>query len=193
MALKVVLVPPEEKGVRTFAHAAFAGLSREFQLMSDLASSGAPVVAPVLDSLRLYSSGGALGSGYLLSRVCAPLEADSSERCAAAFGALAALHVHGAAHGDARLPNLLVADPTSGALSWIDLRAGVAGLTLTGLRELQRIYALVLAQSMLGGGAGPSGRHKAPLPPEVLSAAAQWEPRSPGAVQHIAEAVWRAR
>ena len=166
-----------------------APFSAEFDRMCGLAARGAPVVAPVPGSLRLYEAGdgggegGGCSGGYLMQRVGAPHAVGELRRLAAAFGALRALHSFDAVHGDARLPNLL--DMGGEELAWIDLRTA-APSSGEGLVALKRHDARTLARSVLGLAGG------APLPTAVGAALAGWGEGGCGA-EEAARAVWGAR
>ena len=199
-ALKVVLAPRGDRGGQhkpSFATTAYTDLAKEFQVLRRLAHLGAPVVPPLPDSLRIYEggSGGMRGGGYAMACVCTPVAAvDSLQRCGGVFAALAALHAHGVAHGDARLANLMVLPAAEGAppggLAWIDMRTAVSE---RGGEEgplelplLQRADALALTRSVLGVGA------EGALPARVEAAAQRWEAGCAHAVAALAEAVWEA-
>jgi hypothetical protein len=166
-----------------------APFSAEFARMCALAARGAPIVAPVPGSLRLYEAdsgggeGGGFSGGYLMQRVGAPHAVGELRRLTAAFGALRALHSFDAVHGDARLPNLL--DMGSEELAWIDLRTA-APASGEGLAALKRHDAHTLARSALGLAGG------APLPAAVGAALAGWGEDGCG-VEEAARAVWVAR
>ena len=140
-------------------------------------------------------SGGVRGGGYAMAFACTPVAAvDSLQRCGGVFGALAALHAYGVAHGDARLANLMVLPAAEGApaggLAWIDMRAAVSD---RGGEEgplelplLQRADALALARSVLRVGA------EGALPARVEAAALRWEAGCADAAAALAEAVWEA-
>jgi hypothetical protein len=168
-----------------------APFSAEFSRMCDLEARGAPIVAPVPGSLRLYEAGegggggegGGFSGGYLMQRVGAPHPVGELRRLTAAFGALLALHSFDAVHGDARLPNLL--DMGGGELAWIDLRTA-APTSGEGLAALKRHDAHTLARSALGLAGG------APLPTAVGAALAGWGEGGCGA-EEAARAVWGAR
>ena len=127
-------------------------LEYEFDILQEAEAAGAPVVSAVRGTLTFFhdpAAGGSYrGGGFLLRHVCARATISSEARCIAAFEALRALHEAGFAHGDARLPNLLVHGRGEGAeegkLAWIDLREpeGVA-------REALRADARALAGSVL--------------------------------------------
>ena len=149
------------------------------------------------------------GGGYAMASVCAPAAVDSLQRCKVAFAALAALHRHGVAHGDARLANLMelplgqaASPPPAGAaasrLAWIDVRTALTGgdrssgdsdaeeevrLALP-LHQLQGVDALTLARSVLRVGVEDS------MPAAVVEAARRWDARSTASVDALAEAVW---
>jgi len=133
-------------------------LEYEFTTLQRAAEAGSPVVPVVSGSLIVYTddSGAHCGGGFLLRDVCARAVLDSGARCAAAFASLRALHAAGFAHGDARLPNLVVRGHGADAeFLWIDLRAAAAGA----LESMQRTDALSFAASVLGiqqGGALPA-------------------------------------
>ena len=135
-----------------------ADLEYEFSTLMRAAVAGAPVVPVVPDSLVFYvdDAGAHRGGGFLLGHVCARAVLETPSRCAAAFEALRALHAAGFAHGDARLPNLVVHGHGAGAeMLWIDLREAAAGA----LAAAQRADARALAASALGvaqGGALPA-------------------------------------
>jgi hypothetical protein len=166
--------------------------SAEFSRMRDLAERGAPIVAPVQGSLHIYldeageggGEGGAYSGGYLMQRVGAPIAAGELRSLTAAFGALRALHLFGAVHGDARLPNLL--DMGGGELAWIDLRTAAPAPSVEGLLLLMRHDAHTLARSALG-----LAGH-APLPAAVAAALAGWG-EAGCAAEEAARAVWDAR
>jgi hypothetical protein len=168
-----------------------APFTAEFTRMCDLAERGAPIVAPLPHSLRLYEDeaggggggGGGWSGGYLMQRVGAPHAVGELRSLEAAFGSLRALHLFGAVHGDARLPNLL--DMGGGELAWIDLRTA-APTSGEGLPLLKRHDAQTLARSALG-----LAGH-APLPSAVASALAGWGEAGCGA-EEAARAVWGAR
>jgi hypothetical protein len=206
LALKVVMAPrrgPRHGVAPSFADFAYSALAKEFQLLCSLARQGAPVVPPVPGSLRTYEQqkgeGGEGGGGYAMACVGTPVAVDSFERCKEAFAALAALHAHGAAHGDARLANLMQLPETAPAprhrLAGIDVRtafSGGSGSDSDGpsepllLQQLQRADASVLARSVLRVGADG----EAPL--RVAEAVQQWDASSAGAVAALAKSVWEA-
>ena len=101
-------------------------LEYEFSSLQRAAAAGAPVVPVVADSLRVLvdERGYLCGGGFLLRDVCKSACVDSAARCAAAFECLRVLHSCGFAHGDARLPNLLL---RGSALLWIDMREAAVG------------------------------------------------------------------
>jgi len=163
-----------------------APFSAEFSRMCDLAARGAPIVAPVPGSLRLFGAGddgggegGGFRGGYLMQRVGAPHAVGDLRRLTAAFCALRALHSFDAVHGDARLPNLL--DMGGEELAWIDLRTA-APTSGEGLLALKRHDAHTLARSALG---------LAPLPAAVVAALEGWG--EDGCAEEAARAVWGAR
>ena len=162
-----------------------APFSAEFDRMCGLAARGAPIVAPVQGSLRLYEAGegGGFSGGYLMQRVGVPHSVGELRRLTAAFGALRALHSFDAVHGDARLPNLL--DMGREGLAWIDLRTA-APTSGEGLVALKRHDARTLARSVLGLAGG------APLPSAVDAVLAGWGAGGCGA-EEAARAVWGAR
>jgi tRNA A-37 threonylcarbamoyl transferase component Bud32 len=124
-------------------------LEYEFSTLQRAADAGAPVVPVVPDSLVVYvdDRGTHRGGGFLLRDVCARAVLETPSRCAAAFAALRALHAAGFAHGDARLPNLVVRGCGAGAeLLWIDLREADEGE----LAAAQHADARALAASALG-------------------------------------------
>ena len=139
-----------------------AELEYEFSTLQRAAGAGAPVVPVVPDSLVVYvdDRGTHRGGGFLLRDVCARTVLETPSRCAAAFEALRALHAAGFAHGDARLPNLVVHGHGAGAeMLWIDLREAAAGALAGALAAAQRADARALAASALGvaqGGALPA-------------------------------------
>jgi len=189
-ALKVVLA-------RT--NGAVLAVDSEFNRLRTAAERGAPVVAPVPGSLRLYDASendggleaGVGGAGYLLEHVGAPCKITTAARCAAAFESLAALHRCGLVHGDARLPNLLVMQ--DGHLAWIDLNH--AGAVLEGLgagvggglsREVVAFDAGDLARAILHI-AQPT-----PLPDAVVRGLGDYRPDCTQSVACLASAVWQA-
>jgi hypothetical protein len=186
-ALKVVLA-------RT--NSAVIAVDNEFRRLHAAAERGAPVVAPVPGSLRLYGvseDGGGLGAGvggagYLLEHVGAPFEVTSEARCAAAFESLAALHRCGVIHGDARLPNLLVMQ--DGRPAWIDLNHAYAvheGLGAGALsRDVVALDAGDLTRAIL---------HIAlptPLPGAVTRSLDGYRPDCASSVASLASTVWWA-
>jgi hypothetical protein len=210
LALKVVLAPrrvPRRGGAPSFADYAYRALGAEYLLLSSLARQGAPVVPPVPGSLRTYEQqkgdggedGGGGGGGYAMACVCTPVAVDSLLRCKEAFAALAALHAHGVAHGDARLANLMQLPENAPSprprLAWIDVRtafSGGSGSDSDGpsepllLQQLQRTDASVLARSVLRVGADGEA------PSRVAEAVQQWDASSAGAVAALAKSVWEA-
>ena len=162
------------------------------------------MVPPLPDSFRMYKgdSGSVCGGGYAMACVCTPVAVDSLLRCKEAFAALAALHAHGVAHGDARLANLMQLPENAPAprprLAWIDVRTAFSGGSGSGsddsdcssepllLQQLQRADASVLARSVLRVGADGEA------PPRVAEAAQLWDASSAGAVEALAESVWEA-
>ena len=174
------------------------GLHAEFVRMQAAAAAGAPVVAPVPNSLCIFSSSAAAASvaasaeapapacasgGYLLSLVGARFDATTFGGMKEAFSALSALHKCSVFHGDARTANLL---DFEGRAMWIDLRTGIvdesgaASLPL----EQQRYDAAVLARSMLP--------HLQLLPTTVQAALGLYDAAAPGTVGGLAKAVWGA-
>ena len=170
----------------------------EFARMQAAAAAGAPVVAPVPDSLCIYSGSAAAASaaasaeapapacasgGYLLSRVGARFAATTEGGIKVAFAALAALHACRIYHGDARTANLLNIE---GRAMWIDLRTGIvdAGGAVALPLEQQGYDAAVLARSML-----PQPQ---PLPPSMQEALKLYNAAVPGTVAALAQAVWGA-
>lgn len=95
-----------------------ACIGAEYTRMNAAFEAGAPVVPVVAHSLTVVD----VGAGFLLEHVGVVAVVASQRACVRAFTALAALHVVGVTHGDARLANLLVVD---GQLRWIDLLGGV--------------------------------------------------------------------
>ena len=203
--------PRRGGGAPSFADYAYGALGQEYLLLCSLARQGAPVVPPVPGSLRTYEQqkgeggedgggGGGGGGGYAMACVCTPVAVDSLLRCREAFAALAALHAHGVAHGDARLANLMQLPENAPSprpqLAWIDVRTAFGGSSGSGssdgssvlalLQQLQREDASVLARSVLRVGADGEA------PPRVAAAAQQWDASSAGAVAALAEAVWEA-
>jgi len=99
LALKVVL--GVSQGDLTF----------EFEQLEKAAAAGAPVVSVVPGSLRYFPQ--CKGGGYLMNEVLQPFEGPnlrplSPASITAAWVALHHLHAKGFAHGDARLPNLML-------------------------------------------------------------------------------------
>ena len=163
-----------------------ADLEYEFSTLARAAGAGAPVVPVVADSLVIYVDGVTgkhRGGGFLLRDVCASAVLDSSARCTAAFASLRALHAAGFAHGDARLPNLVVRGHGAAAeFLWIDLRA--AGEDA--IAVAQRADARVLATSALGVQQGGA------LPQPVVAALASVPQGEGDAYKALAAAVWAA-
>ena len=163
-----------------------ADLEYEFSTLARAAGAGAPVVPVVADSLVIYvdgETGKHRGGGFLLRDVCVSAVLDSGARCTAAFASLRALHAAGFAHGDARLPNLVVRGHGAAAeFLWIDLRA--AGEDAVAVA--QRADARVLATSVLGVKQGGV------LPPPVAAAVACVPEGGDDAYKALAAAVWSA-
>ena len=175
----------------------YAGeLHSEFTQMLVAAAAGAPVVAPVPDSLRIYPGNAAAASasaealappcasgGYLLSRVGVRFATTTKGGVKAAFAALAALHTCRIYHGDARTANLL---DIGGQALWIDLRTGIVDAGEAGPLPLEQqgFDAAVLARSIL-----PQDR---PVPPSLQGALRLYNAALPGTVADLAQAVWDA-
>jgi hypothetical protein len=162
-----------------------AELEYEFSTLQRAAGAGAPVVPVVPDSLVVYvdDRGTHRGGGFLLRDVCARAVLETPSRCAAAFAALRALHAAGFAHGDARLPNLVVRGCGAGfELLWIDLREAAAGA----LAAAQRADARALAASALGVAQGDE------LPARVDAALDSVPAGGKAAYDALAAAVWEA-
>ena len=162
-----------------------AELEYEFSTLQRAAGAGAPVVPVVPDSLVVYvdDRGTHRGGGFLLRDVCARAVLETPSRCAAAFAALRALHAAGFAHGDARLPNLVVRGCGAGfELLWIDLREAAAGA----LAAAQRADAHALAASALGVAQGDE------LPARVDAALDCVPAGGEAAYDALAAAVWEA-
>ena len=171
-------------------------LHAEFVRMQAAVDADAPVVAPVPDSLCIYSgsaesaaaSGGGpapacASGGYLLSSVGVRFVATTEKGIQVAFAALAALHARGVYHGDARTANLL---NINGQALWIDLRTGIvdSGRAAALPLEQQRYDAAVLARSILP--------HPQPLPPSVQEALKMYKAAVPETVSALSQAVWTA-
>jgi hypothetical protein len=166
-----------------------AELSYEFAALRRAADAGAPVVPVVPDSLVIFVDGAGEygGGGFLLRDVCQRAAVDSRARCAAAFDALRALHDAGVAHGDARLPNLLVRCGGAGGadeLRWIDLREAAAA---DALPIAQRADARALALSVIGAG------HDAAVPARVDAALGGVPAGGAAAYVALASAAWDAK
>ena len=162
-----------------------AELEYEFSTLQRAAGAGAPVVPVVPDSLVVYvdDRGTHRGGGFLLRDVCARAVLETPSRCAAAFAALRALHAAGFAHGDARLPNLVVRGCGAGfELLWIDLREAAAGA----LAAAQRADARALAASALGVAQDDA------LPARVDAALDSVPAGGEAAYDALAAAVWEA-
>jgi hypothetical protein len=123
-------------------------LDVEFALLTAAAAAGAPVVSVVARSLRSAMGAGdrRAGGGYLMRDVLRPVRAITPARCRDAFRALALLHMRGLAHGDARVPNLLLTLSGRGSFVWAD-PCGTRGATLA---AAQAADARQLAASVLG-------------------------------------------
>ena len=171
-ALKVALPTPTEH----------YHIEAEYQHLLAAYRRGAPVVSPVVDSLRVSACG---GGGYLMEAVGDRFEVTSQTRCAAAFGALAFLHASGVLHGDPRVPNLLL---FRGKLLWIDLRGSTVGASSDNFPSVlaARVDAQVLAKSIL---AIPLS---ADLPGAVATALDTYEPAVAASVASLAAATWAA-
>ena len=172
-------------------------LHAEFARLQAAEVAGAPVVAPVANSLCIFTDSAAVAAaaaaeeapapacasgGYLLSRVGSRLDASKEGGIKQAFGALAALHACRVFHGDARTANLL---DVEGQALWIDLRTGFVEAEGGGPLPLeqQRRDAADLAQSVL---------FPRPLPPSVAEALALYNAAVPGTVVALAQKVWGA-
>jgi len=173
-------------------------LHGEFARMQAAAAAGAPVVAPVDDSLCIYSGGASAVSaaasaeepapasasgGYLLSRVGERFATTTEGGIKMAFSALAALHACRIFHGDARTANLLNIE---GQAMWIDLRTGLvdAGRTEALPHQQQRYDAAVLARSILP--------QLQPLPSSVQDSLNLYDSAVPGTELALARKVWEA-
>jgi len=162
-----------------------AALEYEFSTLQRAADAGAPVVPVVPDSLVVYvdDRGTHRGGGFLLRDVCARAVLETPSRCAAAFAALRALHAAGFAHGDARLPNLVVRGCGAGAeLLWIDLREADEGE----LTAAQHADARALAASALGVAQDDA------LPARVEAVLDSVPAGGEAAYDALAAAVWKA-
>ena len=162
-----------------------AALEYEFSTLQRAADAGAPVVPVVPDSLVVYvdDRGTHRGGGFLLRDVCARAVLETPSRCAAAFAALRALHAAGFAHGDARLPNLVVRGCVAGAeLLWIDLREADEGE----LAAAQHADARALAASALGVAQDDA------LPARVEAVLDSVPAGGEAAYDALAAAVWKA-
>jgi hypothetical protein len=165
-----------------------AVLTYEFETLAQAFEAGAPVVPVVAGSLHFLHTGAEgvyRGGGFLLRDVCARTHVDSRARCVAAFAALHALHAKGFAHGDARLPNLVIRGHGAGAeLVWIDMRSAFSGAFLG---FSQRTDGRTLAASVLGIGQGG-------VLPGPVCTALEGVPDGGGAAYNaLAAAVWEAR
>lgn len=123
----------------------------EYQCMLAAANAGAPVVAPVVDSLSIFTDDECGGVCYLMHNVGKPFEPPSAQApfsstdINSAFDVLQRLHSFSTVHGDARTHNLVRVD---GKLRWIDFyRASSVPSAVT--PDMKRADARVLAASFL--------------------------------------------
>lgn len=165
-----------------------ADVSSEYDHMVAAVASGAPVLPPVLGSLRVITASDASGGAYLLQRVGSPFVVKSQKRCLKAFQALAALHSFGVIHGDARLPNLIVVDK---AIVWIDLRMSSHRTSAEDVAcgPLRRRDAETLARSLLK----LERSRDTTLPVCVSDAVMGYDESDEETVRDIAAAVWRSK
>ena len=163
-----------------------ARVAAEFGRCVEAAARGAPVVPPVAGSRGVFDDGATTTRGgvYLLADVGEPFKSAAAAAPATAFSALAALHAAGVAHGDARVPNLVL---VSGALRWIDLLGGAAEREGAAVHPgLARADAELLAASLLTCAAQA-------LPAAVAAAVARYDSADATAVAELAKAVAEAR
>ena len=132
----------------------------------------------VADSITpVYEGGGYIGAGYLMEL----LEPVTLATTADLFAALAALHAHGFAHGDAREPN--IAATSNGELRWLDMRATSAATAGAAGAAARAADVEQLAASLLGVSTDE-------LPVAVCAAAAAAAVRAPAAgYADVADAV----
>ena len=170
MALKKVAMAAYPQWQKDFTH--------EFNSMRDAAERGAPVMRVVEGSLCLECNA---GGGFLMARCGTPVTSTKLTRsaCIRAFRALAALHVCGIAHGDARLPNLILVDE----LLWVDLEysRAASAASLRGDAESLAVSVLKVA----------SGQHD-PLSAAVADAVAGYDCATEGSTRALAAAVLAA-
>jgi len=164
-----------------------ADVSSEYEHMVAAVASGAPMLPPVLGSLRVITASDASDGAYLLQRVGSPFVVKSQKRCLKAFQALAALHSFGVIHGDARLPNLIVADK---AIVWIDLHMSSHRTSAEDVAcgPLMRRDAETLARSLLK----LERSRDTTLPVCVSDAVMGYDESDEKTVRDIAAAVWRS-
>jgi hypothetical protein len=169
------------QALKVVVHAgSLLSFSNEFALLQAAASSGAPVVEVVPDSLKEYPG---LGGGYLMASVGSRVAIDTFARMRRVFDSLQAVHAAGAIHGDARLPNVI---EVGGIARWADfVNAAVRpALQHATFVEHAREDMLTLSCSVLNVG-------KESLPVSVADAVGRYEPHV--SAQAVAEAAWAAK
>lgn len=142
-ALKVILA----RGGTDFA-SFVRDVTRETDAIKQAHAAGAPVVGLVGD-VHMHESGDF--AGYVLDAVGTAFPADprkpTKEQCRKALAALGALHSFRVAHGDARVPNLLL--QSNNISAWVDLRDCLVTPTTAGEVHF-RMDAATLMRSLLG-------------------------------------------
>ena len=164
----------EPQALKAILTSDFTHVKREYDWLVQASRLDAPVVPPVVGSLRTTGAGG----GYLLTLIGKPFEVSSKQRCSTAFEALADLHLKGVIHGDARIPNLLLCGDRPRKACWIDLYGAVEYAD-----DIARGDCEVLASSIIRV-------PKDKLPGVVLSTVRGYSPAAKQTVQALADAVW---